>query len=40
MAVRAGRTVVVLTNLADAKPRLIADGVAAIYLKKKPPLVQ
>ena len=27
-----GLTVVVLTNLAQAKPELIADGVAAIYL--------
>jgi CubicO group peptidase (beta-lactamase class C family) len=32
-----GLTVVVLTNLADAKPKRIADGVAAIYLSKKPP---
>jgi CubicO group peptidase (beta-lactamase class C family) len=30
-------TVVVLTNLGDAKPERIADGVAAIYLSKKPP---
>lgn len=32
-----GLTVVVLTNLAQAKPELIADGVAAIYLSKPPP---
>jgi CubicO group peptidase (beta-lactamase class C family) len=29
-----GITVVVLTNLGDAKPGLIADGVASIYLRK------
>ena len=31
-----GLTVVVLTNLADAKPERIADGVAAIYLSRRP----
>ena len=31
-----GLTVVVLTNLADAKPKLIADGVASIYLSTPP----
>ena len=31
-----GLTVVVLTNLAEAKPGQIADGVAAIYLASKP----
>jgi CubicO group peptidase (beta-lactamase class C family) len=30
-----GLTVVVLTNLGDAEPERIADGVAAIYLSKK-----
>jgi len=30
-----GLTVVVLTNLAEAKPEPIADGVAAIYLASK-----
>jgi CubicO group peptidase (beta-lactamase class C family) len=30
-------TVVVLSNLAEGKPELIADGVAAIYLSKHPP---
>jgi len=33
----AGLTVVVLTNLAQARPEQIADGVAAIYLPKNPP---
>jgi CubicO group peptidase (beta-lactamase class C family) len=32
-----GLTVVVLTNLADAKPEHIADGVAAIYFRRKRP---
>jgi CubicO group peptidase (beta-lactamase class C family) len=32
-----GLTVVVLTNLAEAKPERIADGVAAMYLSKHPP---
>jgi CubicO group peptidase (beta-lactamase class C family) len=32
-----GLTVVVLTNLAEAKPEGIADGVAALYLSKEPP---
>lgn len=32
-----GLTVVVLTNLADAKPKRIADGVASIYLSTPPP---
>jgi CubicO group peptidase (beta-lactamase class C family) len=32
-----GLTVVVLTNLAQAKPERIADGVAAMYLPKHPP---
>ena len=32
-----GLTVVVLTNLAQARPERIADGVAAIYLPKNPP---
>jgi hypothetical protein len=32
-----GLTVVVLTNLAEAKPDLIAHGVARIYLKKGSP---
>jgi CubicO group peptidase (beta-lactamase class C family) len=35
-----GLTVVVLTNLAEAKPMQIAVGVAAIYLTKKQPLAQ
>jgi hypothetical protein len=29
--------VVVLTNLAEAKPEQIADGVAAIYWRRKQP---
>jgi CubicO group peptidase (beta-lactamase class C family) len=32
-----GLTVVVLTNLAEAKPEEIADGVAAIYFRQKRP---
>jgi CubicO group peptidase (beta-lactamase class C family) len=32
-----GLTVVVLTNLAEAKPEQIADGVAAIYWRQKQP---
>jgi CubicO group peptidase (beta-lactamase class C family) len=32
-----GLIVVVLTNLAEAKPERIADGVAAMYLSKHPP---
>jgi hypothetical protein len=32
-----GLTVVVLTNLAQARPERIADAVAAIYLPKNPP---